>query len=355
MLLAILTPVKEHIVRVVDVQEDLPLLIMEYAPLGNLLQQEGFSLPETTAMLEQQLKAVKYLHEIGITHRDIKPENILVELRYPELKTKLSDFGLSSDESRLKTFCGTELYAAPEVSKNGTQYTNAVDIWSLGVVALQMAHGLPKPLRKWDAQDWTDEVHHHARKQSGRFATLLHRMLVLLPSARPSAEKCLTGMSSWILPLCPTPPQATQPKRNIKVPRMREGEKCIQEAKEHSSELAQVRVRAYPGKPLDLFGAISSSDDTTTKVGISLLTNLRDRLRKGDGDATREKQNLEDRQVPNELESSDDADENTDEENTEIFDLNTGDVEAADEMKASRSTKASRHCSARNSARNSTR
>ncbi len=126
---------------------------MEYIRLSNLRLQEHFSSSEAVITVEQQLNAVQYLYKRGITHRDIKPENILVELRYPNLNTKLSDFGLSNDRTQLKTFYGTKDYLAPEIKNKGTRYINVVDIWSLGVVSLEFAYNLPKPLRMWDARD----------------------------------------------------------------------------------------------------------------------------------------------------------------------------------------------------------
>lgn len=36
--------------------------------------------------------AISFLHENRITHRDLKPENVLM---FPNLKIKISDFGLA--------------------------------------------------------------------------------------------------------------------------------------------------------------------------------------------------------------------------------------------------------------------
>ena len=40
------------------------------------------------------IKAIKYLHTMGIMHRDLKPENILCEEEFK--KVKVADFGLAS-------------------------------------------------------------------------------------------------------------------------------------------------------------------------------------------------------------------------------------------------------------------
>lgn len=88
--------------------------LQSYLNDGHPRYQEHFC----QAVAAQMCKALKYLHDSKITHRDIKPDNILICDKDPYL-FKLSDFGLSkvinSDETFLKSFCGTLLYCAPEV------------------------------------------------------------------------------------------------------------------------------------------------------------------------------------------------------------------------------------------------
>ncbi|KAL9025639.1 MAG: hypothetical protein Q9196_005565 [Gyalolechia fulgens] len=98
-------------------------IIMELVQHGDLQSylndgQPRFQEHFCQAVATQMCEALKYLHDSRITHRDIKPDNILISSKDPYI-FKLSDFGLSkvvnSDETFLKSFCGTLLYCAPEV------------------------------------------------------------------------------------------------------------------------------------------------------------------------------------------------------------------------------------------------
>ncbi|KAI1814607.1 Pkinase-domain-containing protein [Poronia punctata] len=137
------------------------IIIMEYVAggdLGKFIQQHGaIAEPHVKVIAEQLVDALGYLHENRITHRDVKPDNILIQSTNP-LIVKLTDFGLSkmidTEQTFLKTFCGTLLYCAPEVyteyssyddqgrrtnrknqrAVNRERYDHAVDIWSLGGV-----------------------------------------------------------------------------------------------------------------------------------------------------------------------------------------------------------------------------
>lgn len=82
----------------------------------------------------QIYEAVNYLHQNKIAHRDIKTENILLS---KEMNAKLIDFGLAnsySESNRLKTFCGSPSYLAPEIIQRKTYNPKMIDVWCLGVL-----------------------------------------------------------------------------------------------------------------------------------------------------------------------------------------------------------------------------
>lgn len=105
----------------------------------------------------------------------------------------------------LQTFCGTALYAAPEIvalqmqskSSEKITYTVAVDIWSLGVVILQYGYRLPKyptTAKGVLAQAWPRLLVQTLKAWGPADFGVLHQMLVLDPWRRGSASACLQQM-----------------------------------------------------------------------------------------------------------------------------------------------------------------
>uniref|UniRef100_UPI00406DA4FD Putative cell-cycle-associated protein kinase GSK n=1 Tax=Toxoplasma gondii RH TaxID=383379 RepID=UPI00406DA4FD len=92
----------------------------------------------------QMCRALGYLHALGICHRDIKPQNLLVDSRTHVLK--LCDFGsakrLVPGEQSVSYIC-SRFYRAPELMLGASEYTTAIDVWSIGCVLGELLLGRP--------------------------------------------------------------------------------------------------------------------------------------------------------------------------------------------------------------------
>ncbi|SPJ12693.1 mitogen-activated protein kinase 1 [Plasmodium sp. DRC-Itaito] len=100
-------------------------------------------------IIYQLLRALKYIHSGGLLHRDIKPSNILVN---SECHIKVADFGLARSISThinenkipvLTDYVATRWYRAPEILLGSTNYTEGVDMWSLGCIMGELLCGKP--------------------------------------------------------------------------------------------------------------------------------------------------------------------------------------------------------------------
>jgi len=93
----------------------------------------------------EMLSAVAFLHSRSICHRDLKLENWVLESGKDVWSPlKLIDFGLSTHYTRgqrLSRVVGSSYYVAPEVLKKS--YTEACDLWSLGVIVYMLLSGAP--------------------------------------------------------------------------------------------------------------------------------------------------------------------------------------------------------------------
>ncbi|RMJ29078.1 hypothetical protein PHISP_00021 [Aspergillus sp. HF37] len=137
------------------------LLVLDYCPGGDLFEVASSKprpmRPELTRRIFAELvAAVRYLHGNFIVHRDIKLENVLVTVpaasmekitdwrTYDRAVVTLSDLGLSRripqppESPLLRTRCGSEDYAAPELLMGQPYDGRSTDAWALGVLLYAM-------------------------------------------------------------------------------------------------------------------------------------------------------------------------------------------------------------------------
>jgi len=119
---------------------------MDGGCLTDILEQfEDLKLDESQVAYccRETLKALSYIHSLHRIHRDIKSDNILLDLKG---NFKLADFGyaaqLTQKQQKRNTVVGTPYWMAPELIR-GHDYGIKVDIWSLGIMLMEMVQGEP--------------------------------------------------------------------------------------------------------------------------------------------------------------------------------------------------------------------
>ena len=123
-------------------------LIMEYVNGGSLhgylkgKPNRQMAEIEAKFLWQQVAFGIHYLHQRNVTHRDIKLENILLD--ETRTRVKLIDFGFSTcipHEKKVKIFCGTPSYMAPEIVSKIEYAGPPADIWALGVLLYALLCG----------------------------------------------------------------------------------------------------------------------------------------------------------------------------------------------------------------------
>ncbi|XP_050415171.1 serine/threonine-protein kinase SIK3 isoform X2 [Patella vulgata] len=189
-----------HIIRLYQVMETerMLYLVTEYASGGeifdHLVAHGRMNEKEARKKFKQIVAAVAYCHSRQVVHRDLKAENLLLDAN---LNIKIADFGFSnyfSCNGKLKTWCGSPPYAAPELFEGKEYNAPKVDIWSLGVVLYVLVCGaLPF--------DGSTLQSLRARVLSGKYRipffmstdceSLIRGMLVVEPSKRFHMDKII--------------------------------------------------------------------------------------------------------------------------------------------------------------------
>lgn len=192
-------------------------VVMEYlegGALTDIVTHSRMDEEQIATVCKQCLKALAYLHSQGVIHRDIKSDSILLAV---DGRVKLSDFGfcaqVSQELPKRKSLVGTPYWMSPEVISR-LPYGPEVDIWSLGIMVIEMVDGEPPffnepPLQAMRRiRDMQPPNLKNAHKVSPRLQSFLDRMLVRDPAQRATATELLAhpflrqaGPPSLLVPL----------------------------------------------------------------------------------------------------------------------------------------------------------
>jgi serine/threonine protein kinase len=142
-------------------------------------------------------KGLHAIHSLNGIHRNLKSENVVIT---PNNQVKLYEFGnaaqLTEEQNVRSTVVGNPAYMAPELVK-GEQYTQKVDVWSMGICLYELAEGKlpyenknPMLILATITKQPPPELSNKS-KWSAEFDDFITTCLRKDPSQRPSVEELI--------------------------------------------------------------------------------------------------------------------------------------------------------------------
>jgi len=143
---------------------------------------------------------LRAMHSLKYMHRDIKSENILVKTTG---EIKIADFGftvqLTPERPKRSSTVGSPYWMAPELIKR-KEYDYLVDIWSLGVLLMELMEGDPPYLANdnIDSEEVTQLILNNGlpspkdkTKWSNDLLSFLENCLIRSPKQRPDSTRLI--------------------------------------------------------------------------------------------------------------------------------------------------------------------
>jgi serine/threonine-protein kinase len=206
--------------------------VMQYVEGKSLLDEvkpgEAMPEPRVRRIVGEIAAALAAAHARGLVHRDIKPANVMLDAESG--RVVVLDFGISAALERRATpaatrltaeghSIGTPMYMSPEQAA-ASEVTPKSDVYSLGVVAFELATGRPP----FAGTTPMELVAAHIKDVPPRIATLrpdvdpqlaelIDRCLAKDPGKRPAAADIARALQPAAHALIEWPPPGLEPLR----------------------------------------------------------------------------------------------------------------------------------------------